>query len=232
MSRNLVLAATLLLTGGALFATPIAGVCGTGFAANCGAQINATSGLPDGNFTLISNANGTGTTAYVTNNSQFPIPPWLADTATGEWIGPALNGNENTSDTVGNFFYQESFSLAGLDPTSATISGFWAVDNNGCIFLNGTNTGDCINGTAAANYSVLTAFSIVNGQGGATFNAGANTIVFETVNTASMSTNPTGVFVEMSGTANLLGAVPEPASFAFVGLGLAAIGLVRRRLRF
>jgi hypothetical protein len=221
MSRNLVLAAFLLLASTAIFATPIA-ICGTGFAANCGAQINPTTGGADGNFTLIANANGAGTTAYVTLNTGFPIPPWLADTATGEWIGPDAGGNENVNDAVGNYYYQESFSLTGFNTSSVTLSGFWAVDNQGCIYLNGTNTGDCINGVGGANYSVLTAFSIVNGQGGA----------FETVNTASTSTNPTGVFVELSGTGTLLGAAPEPASFGFVGLGLAALGLARRRLRF
>lgn len=231
MTRKLMLGAGLMMLSGVLFATPI-GICGTGFSSGCGAQINPTSGAADGNFSLVANADGASTTAFVVLNNQMPVAPfgtWLADTGTGEWIGPAAGGNEMTNDVAGNYNYQESFDLTGFTLSSVTLSGFWAVDNHGCIFLNGTNTGDCI--TSDTAYSALTAFSIVNGQNGATFNSGINTITFETVNITGPTLDPTGLLVELSGTGTLAGPAPEPMTLSMLGVGLLGLGLVGRKLR-
>ena len=87
------------------------------------------------------------------------------------------------------------------------------------MFLNGVDTGSGVVGFAA-----LVPFSINSG-----FQAGLNTISFAVVNDPGASPNPTGLRVEIdSATAQL---TPEPASFGFMGLGLAAIGIVGRRLR-
>jgi len=229
MFRGLTLGAGLMMLGGVLFATPI-NICGTGFTAVCAGL--AGFGSVDGNFTLIANADVPGnpsTPAYVALN-QFPVGPagpWVSDTSTGQWIVPAVGGNEMAGDAVGNYNYQESFNLTGFTLSTVTLSGMWAVDNIGCIYVNGANTNDCINSPTA--FSALTAFAISSAN--ATFVAGVNTITFETVNTAGPMVNPTGLFVELSGNGTSASGVPEPMTLSMLGVGLLGLGLAGRKLR-
>jgi hypothetical protein len=142
--------------------------------------------------------------------------PWVPDNANSGWIGLA---SAQSSGVAGTYTYQETFDLTGLDPTTAQITGQFAADNRVEMFLNGVDTGSGVVGFAA-----LVPFSINSG-----FQAGLNTISFAVVNDPGASPNPTGLRVEIdSATAQL---TPEPASFGFMGLGLAAIGIVGRRLR-
>ncbi|HEX4811054.1 MAG TPA: hypothetical protein VH325_19095 [Bryobacteraceae bacterium] len=172
-------------------------------------------GVTDPNYTLISAPAGVPLTALTTSSN----PAWVSNNSTTDWISPGTSGGTNWP--VGNYDYQTTFSLAGLNPATAQLSVSWASDNNGCIFLNGVNTGDC---TAFAGFGSLTAFSITSG-----FTSGVNTLDFIVAN-GGTTPSPTGVFAEISGTAST---VPEPSSlplllgFSFAGL----LGMVLRRTR-
>jgi hypothetical protein len=144
----------------------------------------------------------------------FPIPPYLGDNSLSAWIGPfndtQLNGPGGTYD------YQTTFDLTGLDPATAILTGQWAADDQGLdVLINGVSTGN-----TAAGFSSWSSFSISSG-----FVAGLNTLDF----LVSNNSGPTGLRVEVSGTANASG-TPEPASIALMGAGLIGLSALRRRM--
>jgi PEP-CTERM motif len=178
-----------------------------------------TVGQTDTHYSLISAPANVPLTAIATARNGA----WTANTATADWISPGSSGA--TSWPVGNYDYQTTFDLSGLNPSTAQLSGSWASDNNGCIFLNGANTGDC---TGFAAFGSLTAFSITSG-----FVSGVNTLDFEVTNGGG----PSGVIAEASGTATAASGVtgpsnvPEPSSLLMVGASLLGVGgLLRRKL--
>ncbi len=173
-----------------------------------------STGVADPHYSLVSAPAGVSLTAITTQ----PVY-WTSNTSTADWISPGASGAINWP--VGNYDYQTTFSLAGDNPATAQLSGSWASDNNGCIYLNGVNTNDC---TTFAGFTSLTSFSITSG-----FVAGTNTLDFEVYNGGG----PSGVFAQVSGTANPTSPSPTPESSSWIlaatGL-LGAAGMMRRRI--
>lgn len=67
--------------------------------------------------------------------------PIVGDDLLSDWIGP--NNDTALGGPAGLYDYRTTFSLSGLDPATATLSGFWPTDNKGInILLNGVATGD------------------------------------------------------------------------------------------
>ncbi len=158
----------------------------------------------------------TGTPLVRAAGGTFPQPPWIAVNATSAWIVP--NVALPLNHPPGAYTNEIIFDLAGLIPSSATITGQWATDNNATMFLNSVNTG---NTTPFAGFGAFTAFSINSG-----FVAGLNVLEFVVLNAAGGTGNPTGLRVELSGTADV---VPEPSTILLLGSGLA--GLVAWRMK-
>jgi hypothetical protein len=212
-------AACVLATSGALSGSAIFGVCGTGFTDGTCATL-AADGAADGNFTLTTGVEIAGPDAFVTSESGFPIGSgnWMADSALGKWIGPE---SPEVNDTPGAYTYQETFDLTGYNLASVVLTGAFGADNSATVALNGSGTL-----ATSSGFTSLTGFTISTG-----FVAGLNTITFVVTNDAGGTGNPTGLMVNLSGTGTL-NAVPEPASWVFVGLGFAAFGFLsfRRRL--
>jgi hypothetical protein len=225
LNRTIFMTACLMMTSALLGASPIA-VFGTGFVA--GGSALAATGTVDGNFTLIScpagepcvSNGGGGYSPFVTLAGQYPFPNWLPNTSTGQWIGPASGGNENIIDASGVYVYQETFNLTGFNLSTVTLTGSFATDNTGSITLNGATVGP-----STVAYATLTPFSLTSG-----FVQGINTIDFVVTNLPGAGPqNPTGLFVELSGTGSLA-SVPEPAYLGFVAVGLAVLLSRGRRL--
>ena len=148
-----------------------------------------------GTYSITDAPVGANTTATTVPNG-FPIPPWLANTATSSWIGP------NTAQTVsppGNYTYSTTFDLTGLVANTAQISGNWAGDNSGVsILLNGSNVGITTD-ASSVNFASFTPFSIANN---ANFAPGVNTLAFTITNFNDGGNNPTGFRAELGGTAD------------------------------
>ena len=99
-------------------------------------------GVLDPHYSLISAPPGVPLTAITT----FPNPAWTGNTPTADWISPGSNGLTNWP--VGNYDYQTTFSLAGLNSLTAELHGDWSSDNEACIYLNGVNTNVCTGNTS------------------------------------------------------------------------------------
>lgn len=210
--RRILIASMALALASAAQAGTIAifntGVDGTGTP-----LANGTIGDP--HYVLTSVPGGTTDTQILNSVGWYPIPPWLGDDAISSWIGP--NNDSDADGVVGAFVYQTTFDLTGFDPSTASLAGQWSVDNEGTdILLNGASTGN-----TAGGFESWSAFSIGSG-----FIAGVNTLDFLVYNGGG----PTGLRVELSGTATDPSQVPEPTSLLLFGAGFAGLAVVRRRL--
>jgi hypothetical protein len=159
-----------------------------------------------------------GPAVVATSAGGFPIGPWIGDNTNSAWITPAAD----TNGPEGNYNYQMTFDLTGMNPATTHIVGRWAVDNQGVdILLNGVSTG-IVNNTGFADWSDFT-LSALNGQ---TFLPGLNTLTFVAFN--GPGAGPTGLRFEfLSATAV---AVPEPGTLGLAAAG-GALALARRRRR-
>jgi len=173
---------------------------------------NATIGDP--HYSLVSVPGGTTSIRVVTSANGFPVGPWIGDDSVSAWIGP--NNDSQADGPIGHYDYRTTFDLTGFAPSTASITGLWATDNEGInILINGVSTGNTIG--AAQGFTSFTPFSITGG-----FVSGINTLDFIVNNDAG----PTGLRVEMQGMA--LTVVPEPATATL--LLISAVGLVFGRM--
>jgi hypothetical protein len=164
----------------------------------CGVPISlfntglAEGGSVDPNYSLIQSPY-----PYLGPNAIVANPPagaWVPNTVTSKWISPSANQSQSDGGNAnGNYTYRTTFDLTGLDPGSASITGQWATDNGGIILINGSSTGQT---TGIEAFGGFTPFSISTG-----FIAGLNMLDFVVNNYPGPTFNPTGLRVEMSGTA-------------------------------
>ena len=169
----------------------------------------AADGAVDSHYTIINSADSgfPGPNAFVVISNAFPIGPWLTDGPNSKWIGPRTDaGNGNAT---GNYTYRTKFDLTGLNPTTAVLSGQFAADNSATILLNGVPVGP-----ASPGFNVFTSFTISSG-----FVAGINTLDFVVNNAPYAGANPTGLRVEVSGSAS---PSSGPTAIAVYNTGLAA----------
>jgi hypothetical protein len=140
---------------------------------------------------------------------------FLAQGPNSKWIAPKTD--QSVRENFGTYVYRITFSLAGFNPATATISGQWSIDNDGTdILINGVSTGQT---TPIDAYDSFSPFSITSG-----FVAGVNTIDFVLFNDPDSGryTNPTGLRVEISGTADPL-PTPTPTPTGGVPLDIPAL---------
>ena len=119
--------------------------------------------------------------------------------------------------------FSTTFSLAGLNPLTASLSGAWAVDDTGVLELNGHIISTLA--TDGFSWDQLNAFSVSGSSGD--FLSGINVL------SAVLTTNDNffeGTNVQVSGTADpLVSATPIPAAFPLFAGGLGMMGWLSRR---
>lgn len=165
-------------------------------------------GSPDPHYTCV-DLNGP---AHVLSDANT-WPTWLEPTD-AKWIAP-LDVFEQ--DPTGWYTIQTTFDLTGLDPSTSRISGFWAADQYGSMYLNGNLVATVYDGNWNGN---LTPFELTGG-----FVAGVNTLSF----TIMYPDGADGLVV--SGIHGEDGVVPEPASALVLGIGAGLAALAKRRRR-
>jgi hypothetical protein len=188
-------------------AATIQGLFNTGTDANNVALVGGP-GTVDPHYSILSStSSGFAGQQAVTFNCCY-----VADDEDSRWVSLSSNGSPGSNVTV----YRLSFSLAGFNPATASISGRGGSDNAGRIFLNGNDTGIDING-----FSALVAFTINSG-----FVAGVNTLDFQISDFGA----PTAFRVDdLRGTADAVNAIPEPATWAMMIGGFGMLGAAARR---
>ena len=205
--------------------TTITGLFDTGVNASGFTLPNGTT--PDLHYTLTYlGANGTSTPVAVpteirTSAGGYPIGPYISDSNTSAFIGPA-GSNPATYDLsgpAGIYSYTTTFNVSGVLPGlsgSSIITGNWATDNIGNdILINGVSTGNK-NTTQYASYTPFTvnATNLTNGT---------NTLTFLVNNLAGPTDNPTALRVDGIKANGPVSPAPEPSQVGM--LALAAFGL-------
>ncbi len=193
---------TAILCAAAADSATITGLYNTGV--DDGGTVLAQ-GVADPHYVL---AGGTATT-YNTGS--------YVQAADATYIAADAGGSQASTNPA---IYTLTFSLAGLDPNSASISGLFAADNHATAYLNGTQIAH------TDTFSSFTSFSATSG-----FLAGANTLSFSVLDDGPPSAFEVSA---LHGTASLpsAAAVPEPGTWAMMlgGFGLVG-GAMRRRQR-
>lgn len=170
----LLLATSSIVSGQAV---SVPGLFNTGVD-DAGAPLPA--GSPEIHYTMAGPLSGS---IAIDRNVEWAVAPRGSG-----WIGPTSAG---ASDPVGVYVFSLVFNLTGLEPTDTTISGRWATDNAGAIFLNGVNTG-----IEWTEYAVIGSFTLDNG-----FVHGMNLLEIHLTNWPGQHLNPTGLLVtDLSGT--------------------------------
>ena len=143
----------------------------------------------DPHYTLIVVPGGTTDIRVRTSAGGPPVTnAWLGDDSISAWIGPNNSPDVTGPDTY--YTYRTTFDLSGFNPTTASLTGQWAADNEGSnILLNGLSTGK-----TGGTFNSWSPFTISSG-----FKDGMNTLDFIVANGGGS----TGLRVEVTGTASL-----------------------------
>jgi len=177
-----------------------------------------TAGTQDQHYTITSYPSNYTTPPSATVMSPHPnyYSPTEEDKAA--WIGPT---SSPTNEPPGDYTYTIKFNLTGYDPESATITGDWAIDNWGEIYLNGNLITSRGSETENKQFGSLESFIIDSN-----FVSGINTLEF-VVHNYGNSSSPTGLLVaNLTLTAN---PVPLPGAIWLLGSGVLGISIISIR---
>ncbi|MGD0411043.1 MAG: PEP-CTERM sorting domain-containing protein [Verrucomicrobiota bacterium] len=177
--------------------------------------INVSTGVNAGwdyNTTEWGANGGTGVASIVTSSDADWYGGWVANDANSSWI--AANPN---STAYNNGTYSLSFNLSGYTLSSVSLSGSWAIDDRGSLYLNG----NLLASLGDEAWGSLTAFSAPNSD----FVAGVNTLSIVGGDTDNYLE---GVRLEGDVTGSPAAAPDAASSACLLGIALAGMGAIRR----
>jgi len=164
---------------------------------------------------LVQQANNTYTPGQVVMPGDADwYGPWLADGPNSNWIG---RNAFNCCNGPAPYTFSTSFNIS--DPSKASITGGWAIDDAGTLALNGHTIGSLGSG----QWGSLTSFSE---SGNTWFVAGVNTL---TITMTSDDNFLEAVRLEGTVTGITQTGVPEPSAALLLLLGGGALAIVKRR---
>lgn len=195
--------------------------------------------LPDGaadpHYLLVFPGAQEGVPIIATGAGGFPIGPWLPDSAASAWtttlnpVTPLGPGSNSNIGVYADYYYETTFSMAGLNPQTAVIAGQVSYDNFlQDVLINGQSAGiiaDISNpGPSFGGWLPFT----FDAADIALLNGGVNTLTFIVRSAQGDGADDyTGVRVEF--TQREAAVIPEPSSLGLLGAGLLAMR--RRRSR-
>jgi PEP-CTERM motif len=152
------------------------------------------------------------------NPAHGCAPAWVANDSLSDWIAFNPNATANGTGT-----YTTTFDLSGAVLSTVSLSGFWTIDDQGTLTLNGHQIASLP--PPSQPWTVLNTFSVSTGS--SDFVAGINTL--------TMQITATDDFEEggrLNGTVFFsANTVPEPSSILLFASGVLALtgALLRRR---
>ncbi len=153
------------------------------------AGLPLAAGATDPHYQLVTNPDSASTSAVV-HDDIFPVDPngpWLANTATSQWLSSRPDSLEAAG---GDYVYRTTVDLTGRDLSRVRLAGRWSSDNSSQIRVNGATT---VSVTGVEHFFFWTPFTLDSTT--AQFVNGVNTIDFIVNNAAS---GPTGLRVEFT----------------------------------
>lgn len=185
----------------------------------------ATGGGIELNYLLVSAPSGAGP-ATVTKNNWGGF--WLADNTTSRWISDRNHPNSSSVSPVGNYVFRYTFDLTGFSLSSILsaggFTGRWASDNQGSVWLNGTQVSANVYPPGSSAYGSWTNLTLSTG-----LNAGLNTLEFRVNNAPAGGGNPVGLRVEWESIVVPTAVDPVPEPFTMGLVGAAALAALKRR---
>lgn len=166
-------------------------------------------GVVDSHYSLVYSDDSNATTAMATTAH----PAWVQASSTAGWISPGATPQDWNA---GYYVYETTLDLTGYDPTTASLSGMIAADNEVYILLN--RGGSVL--YSGGGFQSLAPFLINTG-----FVSGVNYVDFVIHN----DSGPTGLMVDDE-SAMASAETPEPASLLLLatGMSVGTVQVVRR----
>ena len=148
--------------------------------------------VPDPHYQIVLGPSGDPLEALTVPNDGFPIGPWFANNSRSRWISPPdlLDGHDAMGEP-GQYVYETTFNLSGVDPERVKIVAGRGTDDAGpTVLLNGVElTVSQSRGFGQPSWFSLTAETARNA--GAELLPGDNTLSF-VVENGGEDLNPTG----------------------------------------